>query len=182
VQILNPQTVLDYMTRVRASGRVRRYPFSSGPGYSQNDPNAFPTDLAYSERIVFGTNIPLASLPNSGSLIDLNNQIAQQTPPAADTGAQVGTQGPLSFNVLPFLAGAASQQVLAANPKRGALLIQNQSAALTIYVNLGQAAAVNQGIQLGPGIGLLFDIKVPNNYVTVVASGGTAPGVAVEGM
>lgn len=184
MQILNPQQVLNYMTRVRASGRVRRYPFATaGLGYSQNDPNSFPTDINYSERIVFGTTIPLASLPNSGALQDLNDQIAQSqqnNPPLSSNGGLASA--PLSFNVLPFVAAASSQQVLSANPRRGALLMQNQSATVTLYFNLGQFAGVNQGIQLGPGLGLLFDVRVPNNYVTVIAAGGSAPGIAVEGM
>jgi len=181
----NPQGVLNYMADVRAKQgrRARRYPFAGqGPGYSQNDPNCFPEGLRYDETIIFGdpNAIPLSSLPNSGSLQQLNQTIAASTPPAADTGAGLQTGGPYNFTVTPFFAGAGSQQVLSANPKRQTLLVQNQDAANTMFFNLGQFAGLNQGILVGPQLGILFDLKVPNNYVTVYSATGVR-GVVVEG-
>lgn len=182
-QILNPQAVLDYMARVRQTGRLRRNPFAGlvTLGYGQSDPNAFPTEMNYSERIVFGTTVALSSLPNSGSLQDLNNLIAQQQP-AGQPAPATTVEGTFNFTPYPFVATAASSQILNANTKRSVLLLQNQSATITIYVNFGQGAALNQGVQLTPGVGLLFDTKVPSNYVTVVAIAGNAPGIALEGM
>ncbi len=76
----------------------------------------------------------------------------------------------------------AERQVLSANANRMVLLLQNQSATETIYFNLGQSAGINQGIQLAPGAGVLFDRQAPSNYVTVIATNANVLGVAAEGM
>jgi hypothetical protein len=163
------------MARVRAAGR-KRAPFpAAGVGYGQGDPNSFPSDgLAYDEKITFGSRSPIAlsSLPNSGALTALADQL----------GAALATEAGLNCNVLPFVADLSSQQVLSANPRRQMLLVQNQSTTDNIYFQFGQSAAVNFGIKLGPGIGLMFDTKVPTNYVTVVANNVNVQGVVAEGM
>lgn len=194
MQVLNRDQMAQYWTKVRASGRVRRQPFpSSGVGYSMNDPHTFPQEQVYSERLVFGSpaQISLDQIPNSGALIQLNNTLNKVDQAVAAANAapagMLGTgQAPAAFlnrdrfTVTPFVT-AASQQVLAQNEKRSGLLIQNQSATLVMFFNLGSAAGANIGIQLTAGQGILFDIVVPNNYVTVAFVGGTGFGVVAEG-
>lgn len=196
MQLLNAQQVINYMDTVRArQGRYRKYPFAGrGVGYSQNDPHCFPMDagLIYSENIVFGdpNAIPIASLPNSGSLVSLNQTIANTQNLAAANQPSVGlgggatpgaAPGPYNFSVLPFFAGANSIQILNSNPKRQALLVQNQDAANQLFFNLGQGAGLNQGILLAPTLGILWEIKVPSNYITVFSAAG-ARGIVAEGM
>jgi hypothetical protein len=197
MQVLNRDQMAQYWTKVRASGRVRRQPFpSSGVGYSMNDPHTFPQEQVYSERLVFGSpaQISLDQIPNSGALIQLNNTLnkvdqavaAANAAPAGMLGSgQAPAAAPVSnrdrFTVTPFVTAAASVQVLAQNEKRSGLLIQNQSATLTMFFNLGSAAGANIGIQLTAGQGILFDIVVPNNYVTVAFIGGNGFGVVAEG-
>jgi hypothetical protein len=194
MQVLNRDQMAQYWTKVRASGRVRRQPFpSSGVGYSMNDPHTFPQEQVYSERLVFGSpaQISLDQIPNSGALIQLNNTLnkvdqAVAAANAAPAGMLGSGQAPAAFinrdrfTVTPFVT-AASTQVLAQNEKRSGLLIQNQSATLVMFFNLGSAAGANIGIQLTAGQGILFDIVVPNNYVTVAFVGGNGFGVVAEG-
>jgi hypothetical protein len=165
-----------------------------------NDPHTFPQEQMYSERLVFGSpaQISLDQLPNSGALIALNNTLNKVDSAIAAANAPPGGVGSVSygaaagtapagfvnrdrFTVTPFVSAAASVQVLAQNEKRSGLLIQNQSATLTLYFNLGSAAGANIGIQLAAGQGVLFDIVVPNNYVTVAFVGGNGFGVVAEG-
>jgi hypothetical protein len=198
MQVLNPDQMAQYWSKVRASGRVRRQPFpSAGVGYSMNDPHTFPQEQVYSERLVFGSpaQISLDQLPNSGALIALNNTlnkvdsaVAAANAPSVGGSYSVGAgTAPAGFvnrdrfTVTPFVSAAASVQVLAQNEKRSGLLIQNQSATLTLFFNLGSAAGANIGIQLTAGQGILFDIVVPNNYVTVAFVGGNGFGVVAEG-
>jgi hypothetical protein len=202
MQVLNPDQMAQYWSKVRASGRVRRQPFpSAGVGYSMNDPHTFPQEQVYSERLVFGSpaQISLDQLPNSGALISLNNTLNKVDSAVAAANARPGSVGGVSygaagdtgliagfvnrdrFTVTPFVTAAASVQVLAQNEKRSGLLIQNQSATLTLFFNLGSAAGANIGIQLAAGQGVLFDIVVPNNYVTVSFVGGNGFGVVAEG-
>jgi hypothetical protein len=154
MQVLNRDQMAQYWTKVRTSGRVRRQPFpSSGVGYSMNDPHTFPQEQVYSERLVFGSpaQISLDQIPNSGALIQLNNTLnkVDQAVAAANgigamsVGSVAAPAGFINrdrFTVTPFVTAAASVQVLAQNEKRSGLLIQNQSATLTMFFNLGSAA------------------------------------------
>jgi hypothetical protein len=197
MQVLNRDQMAQYWTRVRTSGRRRSYPFaggfqSSGAGYSMNDPHTFPQEQRYDEKLIFGSpaSMALSNLPNSGALIQLNstlNQVDQAVAAANGTTAAPGAAATPPafvnrdrFTVTPFVT-SVSVQVLAQNERRSGLLIQNQSATLTMFFNLGSSAGPNIGIQLAAGQGILFDLVVPNNYVTVAFVGGTGFGVCAEG-
>lgn len=54
---------------------------------------------------------------------------------------------------------------LPANYQRGLLLFQNQSAASNLWINFSVNAGINNGLLLTPGLGFLFDVKVPNNAI-----------------
>jgi hypothetical protein len=189
MQVLNRDQMTAYWSKVRASGRVRRNPFpQNGVGYSMNDPHSFPQESVYNEKLVFGSpaQISLNQLPNSDGLIQLNNTIANSNAAtAAANGTPAGsTSGFVNndrFTVTPFVASAGSVQVLGQNNRRCGLLIQNQSATLTMFFNLGSTAGANIGIQLTAGQGILFDLVVPNNYVTASFVGGSGFGVVAEG-
>ncbi|KKN05830.1 hypothetical protein LCGC14_1083380 [marine sediment metagenome] len=46
---------------------------------------------------------------------------------------------------------AATTLVIAAAPNRKYLRVQNDDGALTVWIKIGAAAVLNQGIKLGPG-------------------------------
>jgi hypothetical protein len=162
-------------------------PGMNGVGYSQQDPHSFPTEgLVYDEQIVFGdpTAVPLASLPNTQSLIDLNNTQNAGSSSSTSTGAPPAasvTWQSYNYTIFNFVASSSgSIQVIGANLKRQALLVQNQDANNAIYFNLGQSAGLGQGILLNAGFGLLWEIKPPSNFVTVFCPAGAALGVVAE--
>jgi len=201
MRVLSPSESAAVLAAIRAKAprRTRRgharllgdltapSPGMNGVGYSQQDPHCFPTEgLVYDEQLVFGdpNAVALSSLPNSQGLIDLNTNIANSntTPaPAPASSAALSWQA-YNYTLTPFLAtdAVAAQQVLGANTKRQALLVQNQDAANAIYFNLGQTAGLNQGILLNAGFGLLWEIKPPSNFVTVFCPAGAALGVVAE--
>jgi hypothetical protein len=89
-----------------------------------------------------------------------------------------------SFSTYPFaisqFEGAVS--ILPQNPRRTALLIQNQSATEDLYINFSGDAAVGYGMLLGPEQGILFDQVVPNNSVSIFFDAATVErGVVIEG-
>ena len=72
----------------------------------------------------------------------------------------------------------ASAQLLAANPLRRFLLVQNNHATASVFLNLtGAAATVEAGVKLGPGGSLLLDNFVPS--AAICAIGDTASNTAV---
>lgn len=69
-------------------------------------------------------------------------------------------------------ASTTSQQAFAANSLRTRLLIQNQDAAINIFVNLGAAATTGGGsLRIGPGGSL--DITGTSEVVNIIAASGT---------
>jgi hypothetical protein len=201
MRVLSPSESAAVLAAIRAKAprRTRRgharllgdltapSPGMNGVGYSQQDPNSFPTEgLVYDEQIVFGdpNAVALSSLPNTQGLIDLNTQVAQASPsaPAAAAASSSLSWQPYNYTLFNFVAtnSVAPQQVLASNTKRQALLVQNQDAANAIYFNLGQGAGLGQGILLNAGFGLLWEIKPPSNFVTVFCPAGNALGVVAE--
>ncbi|MGH3430425.1 MAG: hypothetical protein ACRDQZ_23130 [Mycobacteriales bacterium] len=201
MRVLSPSESAAVLAAIRAKAprRVRRgharllgdltapQPGMNGVGYSQQDPHSFPTEgLVYDENIVFGdpNAVPLSSLPNTQGLIDLNTTVnqSQASAPAAAPGSASLSWQPYNYTIFNFVANnsLSPQQVLGANPKRQALLVQNQDAANAIYFNLGQNAGLGQGILLNAGFGLLWEIKPPSNFVTVFCPAGAALGVVAE--
>lgn len=82
------------------------------------------------------------------------------------------------------LGPSSSGQVLAANPKRTLLIIQNNSASggATFWVAFGQAAVQYGSIALGPGQSLTLDAAVPRDSVNLLVTGasGLTAGVIVQ--
>lgn len=77
---------------------------------------------------------------------------------------------------------AASTQALAAKANRQFLMIQNNDAAVIVYVTLdGTAATTAKGIKLNPGGSLLLDSCCPTAAVNWIGSGATTNVVVVEG-
>lgn len=75
-----------------------------------------------------------------------------------------------------------SQQLLAANPNRRYLLIQNKDTAGKVYVNLGGAAAtVTNGLLIGPGGSYVAEIFAPNGAIYAIGDIVNNNVVVVEG-
>jgi hypothetical protein len=69
-------------------------------------------------------------------------------------------------------ASTTSQTFAPANTTRKRLLIQNQDAAINVFVNLGAAATTGQGsLRVGPG-GFL-DIEGTTQALNIIAASGT---------
>lgn len=77
--------------------------------------------------------------------------------------------------------GVASATLLAANPARKYLLIQNNDAAATIYVAFGKAATVAAGVKIIAGGAYELVGIVTTQEVRAIASSATTTVVAVEG-
>lgn len=78
--------------------------------------------------------------------------------------------------------GTASVLLLAANANRRYLLIQNKSAAATIYIKLnGNAASVLSGIAIAPGGSYESGPYVPRDAIYAIASAAATSVVFVEG-
>lgn len=98
------------------------------------------------------------------------------------------TLTPIALSVAKVFSG----MVLAANPQRQLLILQNTSTATApdfapaIYINFKQSAQVGAGILLPPGVGLVFDTSTPIDavYLTYGAflnTGGTVKISAIVG-
>lgn len=71
-----------------------------------------------------------------------------------------------------------SSQVLAANPARRFLLIQNNDASATVFLNLsGGVASLNNGLKLSPGASAVFDVVVPTGGIVAISDGVIAGGL-----
>lgn len=181
MRVVGQNDVLRYMEQLRARDRRSvRPPPAPGVGYSQGDPNAFPADFTYSERLVFGAHPVSLKKAGLSATIALNNTIAQSAPaPAPST--QVGSApGPDPFSLTPFTVNTTPIIILQANPRRSCLIVQNLDGADDLFFNLGALASSITGIKLPAGGGIIFDYKVPSNWVSVVFSASTARGVVVE--
>jgi hypothetical protein len=90
---------------------------------------------------------------------------------------------PIGPNTQPYLA------LVAINPKRVSILMQNNSTAQgtdvapTMYFNFGAQAQVGIGIGLAPGVGLVLDnhVQADSLYVTLGPSVNTGATVVVQG-
>jgi hypothetical protein len=91
---------------------------------------------------------------------------------------------PIGPNTQPYLA------LVAINPKRTSILMQNNSTATasgdvapTMYFNFGAQAQVGIGIGLAPGVGLVLDnnVQADSLYVTFGPSVNTGNSVVVQG-
>lgn len=79
--------------------------------------------------------------------------------------------------------------LVAINPKRVSILMQNNSAAVSpdvapiMYFNFGAQAQVGIGIGLAPGVGLVLDnnVQADSLYVTIGPSVNTGGTVVVQG-
>jgi hypothetical protein len=110
-------------------------------------------------------------------------------------GTQTATGGYVNPNrsaTIPIGPSTQSNQALvAANPKRVSILMQNNSTtdpttsdiAPTMYFNFGATANVGIGIGLAPGVGLVLDnnVQADSLYVTLGPSVNTAGSVVIQG-
>lgn len=90
-----------------------------------------------------------------------------------DTVSMYSRNAPRTKNSSALVAASTtSQQAFAANTLRTRLLIQNQDAAINIFVNLGAAATAGGGsLRIGPGGSL--DLTGTSETVNIIAQSGT---------
>jgi len=81
------------------------------------------------------------------------------------------------------VVGVASVQILAANPARRFLMVQNNDPAADVYVNVaGAAASAATGVKLAPGASVVLDVCTPSAAIFAIASAVmTGALVVVEG-
>lgn len=77
--------------------------------------------------------------------------------------------------------GTASAQLVAANPSRRYLHIQNGSQTEPIFIRFGAAATTTTGFRLGPGSSFETDAACPDNAVHAISTAAGVPVVIVEG-
>ena len=68
----------------------------------------------------------------------------------------------------------SSAQLVAAKSDRRFLLIQNNDASATVYLNVAGAAATTAGLKLAPGASVIFDVCAPSAAIFAIASANTA--------
>lgn len=79
-------------------------------------------------------------------------------------------------------AGAASAEIVAENPSRRYLMIQNQDAANAVFIRLdGAAATVANGLKIPAGGSFVAESYCPVGAVTVIAAAGTPALNVIEG-
>ena len=102
--------------------------------------------------------------------------VVQRDPPPVHTGTPTDHSGTIA-------TGGTSQQPAAANASRRMLLIAAPAAASEpVYFQLdGTAAVVGEGICLGPGAAVVFDMWVPAGAVTVTSTTAGTPFTCYEG-
>ncbi len=66
------------------------------------------------------------------------------------------------------------------NPRRAALMIQNQHASQSLIISFGAKPINNVGFSIAPGI-IFQPVVVPRNTVYAIASGANTPAVVAEG-
>lgn len=62
-----------------------------------------------------------------------------------------------------------STTILAENPARKFLLLQNNEAATIVYLGIGVAAVIGVGVKLAPGASLLLDKWVPKGQINAIS-------------
>lgn len=112
--------------------------------------------------------------PNSGTILCSGDLfIDNRTIGNVELTGQQGAMTQAAANVT-----NASAQLLAAKPLRRFLLVQNNHATASVFLNLaGAAATVAAGVKLEPGGSLLLDNFVPS--AAIFAIGDTASNTAV---
>lgn len=166
MRLATQRQIVDFL-RQRGAPRSMRAALGD---YSEDDPNVFTPDI-YSEQEAFnggagGTQGSYTVMP------------AQAIPPFLQRNITV-------FALYPFQGAAGIQQtILNANDKRSLLIVQNQNAAggADLYINFSSDASVNNGLLIGPQVGLIFDTVCPNNGISIFSTGGAIKGCAVEGV
>lgn len=110
----------------------------------------------------------------SGS-VEVTNDVGNPLP-VSQTFAAAFTQTAVDV-------GVASAQILAAKANRKFLLVQNNDATATVYLNLTGAAATATDLKLAPGASVVLDQATPSAAITAIASAATAAGavVVIEG-
>jgi hypothetical protein len=87
-----------------------------------------------------------------------------------------------AFSQAAAVVGVASAQLLAANPARRFLLIQNNDAAGDIYITVdGSAATAAHGLKIAAGGALELAAFVPVGAIHAIGSGAGLAVVVVEG-
>lgn len=131
--------------------------------YGASDPNTHPRGYGrYSEKEIFRASMPGVDpeLPRSDGLTN---------PPLV---ANINAWQLYMFTIFP-----GTEQVVQANPRRTALLIQNQSN-VNLRVNFGSAASPTVGVKFAPGEGLIEDVEPPANSIWY-AFESTPTGIAI---
>lgn len=108
-----------------------------------------------------------------------------------ETSSANGYQNPNRSATIPIGPNTRTGIALVAiNPKRVSILMQNNSVATvsgdvppTMYFNFGAQAQVGIGIGLAPGVGLVLDnnVQADSLYVTIGPSVNTGASVVVQG-
>jgi hypothetical protein len=74
-----------------------------------------------------------------------------------------------AYTQAPATVTNATGQLLAANPARHALMIQNKDAAGNIFVTLsGAAATLTNGFKIAPGANMILDVFAPTGAIMAI--------------
>lgn len=164
MQVATKIQLAQYLRAMNAPAAIRRAIGDYGEGNSSTFPQEYGND---------GTafNAPTAAALQS-------REIA--APGMSGPPVQSFATYPFAISVTSGTNGAVS--IIPSNPRRTLLLIQNQSAAQDLYVNLSGDAGLNNGLLLVAGQGVFFDVVCPYNAVSVYFGAATnEPGVVIEG-
>lgn len=111
--------------------------------------------------------------------IRLGNIVNYDAPPVGNVQV-INTAG--AFTQAAATVTTTAANLLAANPSRRYLLVQNKDAAGIVYVNLsGAAATVANGIAIEPGGSLEIQGYAPTGAVSAIGSIASNPNVVVVG-
>lgn len=185
-----------YMRRVRRRPRIAAHSGfpGIGPGYSQNDPNCFPESLKYSEQVTLGDYRPIDLVKFFPMTAALNLALKESGAPITPAGVINPTPDEAAasprfrnrddWTILPALFGAGrSVQMLAANNRRSALIVQNFSPTANMWVNFGSDAVIGSSIMFPPvtGQGLVLEQRPPNDAIYVIFDAADGIGIVGEG-
>lgn len=111
---------------------------------------------------------PLITLLNAW-----NRTTSLTVAPSADAVSLYSRLPPVAKTTSAIVAGSTTtQQLFAANPTRSKLVIQNQDAAINVFVNLGAAAVAGAGnLRIAPGA--MLELTGTNQTVNLIAASGT---------
>lgn len=107
----------------------------------------------------------------------LGNSVRYDTPP---TGVVIVTNNQGAFSQAQATVTNANGQLLAANPARRYLLVQNKDAAGIVYLNIaGAAATAGNGLQINPGGSYDLTGYLASGQINAIGSIANNPNVVV---